>query len=237
MTTIQSIKAELQQQADPEKAAYLPQFFNAVPGGYGEGDRFWGVAVPLQRKTARTYHKTITLPELETLLQDPVHECLQTALFIMVLQYERTREEGEQEAIIRCYLNNLDQVNNWDLVDSSAYKLLGRHLETRDRSLLMELAAQDHLWKQRVAVIATLHFIRQQDFDTTLTLAQRLLHHPHDLIHKAVGWMLREVGNRNQAVEMAFLDRHYMQMPRTMLRYAIEKFDPELRQEYLKGMR
>lgn len=235
MDHVRQIKQELSQYADPEKKEFFPRYFNAVPGGYGEGDQFLGVTVPHQRKIARKYYRQISMDDVVKLLQDPIHECRLTALFIMVNKYERSKDEAEKEGIVQCYLDNLSFVNNWDLVDSSAYKLLGPHLEHRDRQLLYRLAESKDLWKQRVAIITTLHFIRNNDFDDTLQIAEKLLDHPHDLIHKAVGWMLREVGKRDLERELEFLDRHYRQMPRTMLRYAIEKLEPELRNQYLQG--
>ena len=227
------LRAELRSLADPDKAAFYPRFFKAGPGEYAEGDRFFGVTVPLQRKVAKRY---ASLPQrsLRSLLRDPVHECRLTALLVLVLQFERGGV-AERERIVRFYLGHLDFVNNWDLVDSSAHKILGPWLEGRDRSLLYELAASGHLWRQRVAMIATYHFIRRDDFEDALELAARLRDHNHDLIHKAVGWMLREVGNRDRAVEENFLASHYREMPRTMLRYAIEKFEPDRRKAYLAG--
>ncbi len=229
------IRQELKACADPEKAAFLPRFFKAVPGGYGEGDRFLGVTVPLQRKIARTHYSDIELSVLECLLRDQFHECRLTALFILVLKYEKAMGAEEKQLLADYYLGNIDYVNNWDLVDSTAYKILGPHLETADRSLLYELANSGHLWRQRVAIISTLHFIRAGDFNDTLKLSEILLDHKHDLIHKAVGWMLREVGNRDFNTEYIFLKRHYQAMPRTALRYAIEKFDPALRKQFLTG--
>lgn len=228
-------RQELKACADPEKAAFLPRFFKAVPGGYGEGDRFLGVTVPLQRKIARTHYREIELSDLERLLRDQFHECRLTALFILILKYEKATGAEDKQLLADYYLGNIDYVNNWDLVDSSAYKILGPHLENRDRRLLYELACSGHLWRQRVAIISTLHFIRAGDFADTLKLSEILLNHEHDLIHKAVGWMLREVGNRDFNTEYNFLKRHYQGMPRTALRYAIEKFDPALRKQFLAG--
>ena len=169
-----------------------------------------------------------------SLLHDPVHEYRSTALIILVHKVQKAKLDDEQAEIAKFYTSNLDYVNNWDLVDVSADKILGAYLFDKDRSLLYELAESGHLWRQRTAVIATFYFIRQNDFGDTLKLAERLLDHEHHLIHKAVGWMLREIGNRDPVVELEFLEKHYRQMPRTMLRYAIEKFEPKLRQKFLK---
>ncbi|MBM4236813.1 MAG: DNA alkylation repair protein [Firmicutes bacterium] len=235
MSLLKEIKDDLQKAVIPGKAKELMRFFKTGPGDYGEGDLFIGVTVPEQRKIARRHHKEIPLAELEKLLQDPCHECRLTALFILRLRYEKEKSAPQQKKLVQLYLNNLDYVNNWDLVDSSAPYILGPHLYGKDPALLYELADSGNLWRQRVAVLTTAYFIRQGNFDHTLKLAELLLDHPHDLIHKAVGWMLREVGNRDPECELAFLKKHHRRMPRTMLRYAIEKFDPYTRQKILKG--
>lgn len=233
--SVEMINRELDSLADPAKAAILGRFFQAFPGGYGEGDRFIGVAVPDQRKIARRYYGKVALSELELLLHDPCHERRQTALFILVLKFGKAGSDTEREALVGYYLGNTAYVNNWDLVDSSAYKILGPYLLNRDKRVLYDLAATGTLWEQRIAVIATLHFIRAGSFEDTFALADVLLEHPHDLIHKAVGWMLREIGKRDFEAEFAYLESRYRRMPRTMLRYAIEKFEPGLRRKFLAG--
>jgi 3-methyladenine DNA glycosylase AlkD len=230
------IKTDLTSLADAEKAVFLPKFFQAFPGGYGEGDRFIGVTVPHQRQIARQHYRSTLLSELDSLIGDPVHEYRLTAVFIMVLKYEKAKTEAEKQAVVNYYLGNIRHINNWDLVDSSAYKILGAHLYNTGREMLFDLARSNHLWQQRISVIATYYFIRKGDFNDTLKLAEMLLEHEHDLIHKAVGWMLREIGNRDFDAEYRFLKTHYRKMPRTMLRYAIEKFDPVLRKEFLAGL-
>lgn len=232
-----TVKEELMTYVNSEKALFYPKFFQTHPGGYGEGDRFLGIVIPDLRKVAKGHAHRLALQEMNELLQDPFHEVRMLALFMMILRYEKPLMDEEKERIVHIYLNHLDRLNNWDLVDASAHKILGAHLLERDRSLLDELAHRDHLWSQRVAIISTLAFIPKNQFDDTLRISEILLHHPHDLIHKAVGWMLREVGKRDLRTEMTFLDRHYPLMPRTMLRYAIEKFDEDVRQSYLKGTR
>ena len=227
------MKGALKELADPEKAAFLPSFFRTGPGEYGEGDRFLGVVVPNQRRVARRA-RGIPLDQIRRLLADPFHECRLTALYILVDRYARGDAE-ERARIVQLYLSSLDRVNNWDLVDSSAHKILGAHLKDGDRSLLYELADSGELWRQRIAIIATHDYIRDGDFTDTLALADRLLDHDHDLIHKAVGWMIREVGNRDREAMEAFLAPRYGRMPRTMLRYAIEKLPEDRRQAYLKG--
>lgn len=232
---LQEIKTDLQKAAVPGKAKDLMRFFKTGPGDYGEGDPFLGVTVPEQRKIARRYYKAIAPADLEKLLQDPCHECRLTALFMLRLRYEREKTPSVREEWVGLYLRNLDYVNNWDLVDSSAPYILGPHLYDQDPALLYKLAASGDLWRQRVAVLTTAYFIKQGSFAETLNLAELLLDHPHDLIHKAVGWMLREVGNRDLECELEFLKKHHSRMPRTMLRYAIEKFEPELRGKILNG--
>jgi len=233
MTTKARVVAELKQRADAEKAAFYPSFFKTGKGEYGEGDVFLGVTVPHQRRVARAF-RDLPQREIAKLLSDRRHECRLTGLLILVEQYERGDEQARAKAA-QFYLDKLDRVNNWDLVDLTAHKILGPHLEDTDRSLLDELAASDHLWRQRVAIIATFHYIRQDDFRDTKRIARALINHPHDLIHKAVGWMLREMGKRDRAELERFLKPRYKKMPRTMLRYAIERLPEGLRKKYLAG--
>jgi 3-methyladenine DNA glycosylase AlkD len=235
MIVYKNIKDDLNDFADEKKSGFLPKFFKAFPGGYGEGDLFLGVSVPHQRAIARKYFRAISHGETELLLRGIFHEHRLTAIFILVMKYEKAESEKEKDAIISLYLDNLDFINNWDLVDSSAYKLLGAWLFNREKDLLYELALSENLWKQRISIISTLYFIRNCYYQDALNIALLLLNHEHDLIHKAVGWMLREIGNRDPEIEMEFLIKHYRTMPRTMLRYAIEKFDQDLRQGFLKG--
>jgi 3-methyladenine DNA glycosylase AlkD len=233
---LQKIKNALLSHADQKKkAGELAKFFQTVPGGYGEGDTFLGVKVPDQRAVARQFYKDASLDDIAVLLNENIHEHRLTALFMLVLKFQKSKTEVEQQSIVNCYLQNLEGVNNWDLVDSSCYLILGPWLINRDKQILYDFAYSDKLWLQRIAMITTMHFIRNRQYDDALELAEILLHHPHDLIHKAVGWMLREIGNRDYDVEYNFLVKHYRNMPRTMLRYAIEKFDEEVRQGFLKG--
>lgn len=235
MGSLQEIKADLEKAVVPGKAKDLMRFFKTGPGEYGEGDIFIGVTVPEQRKIARNHYKDTVPDELEKLLRDPCHECRLTALFILRLKYEKEKSATKKEELVKLYLNNLDYINNWDLVDSSAPYILGPYLYSSDSTLLFELAESGELWRQRIAVLTTAYFIKHGRFDETLKLAEMLLEHPHDLIHKAVGWMLREVGNRDLDCELEFLKKHHNKMPRTMLRYAIEKFEPALRKNILSG--
>ncbi len=229
----------LRELARPEKAEFLPGFFQAYPGGYGEGDKFIGVVVPDQRRVARSF-ADVSRTEISKLLKSPWHECRLTGLFILVGQFEKSRSpktlnESEQKDIVDFYLSHLDRVNNWDLVDASAHKILGQWLliNPKQRKLLKKLAQSDSLWEQRVAVIATLPLIHQGEFDEIMELAGQFLTHPHDLMHKAVGWMLREVGKQDIRILRSFLTENHQDMPRTMLRYAIEKLPEKERQHWL----
>ena len=236
MKSNQAIKEELGRYVSIEKAVFLPKFFKTSPGSYGEGDKFIGITVPDQRKVVRKFYNDTSLEEIEELLQEPIHEYRSTALFFLVLKYEKAKTEVVKKAIVDLYLNNTSYINNWDLVDCSAEKILGAYLWDKEKDLLYEFANTDHLWKQRIAIITTFHFIKKQQFADTLSISKLLLKHKHDLIHKAVGWMLREIGKRDFEVEFNFLKEHYKEMPRTMLRYAIEKFEEDLRQRFLKGL-
>ncbi|MFC5626459.1 DNA alkylation repair protein [Algoriphagus winogradskyi] len=227
--------AALSDKANPVKAAFFPRFFKSKPGGYGEGDQFLGVIVPEQRKVAKAVFKEISFEEITVLLQNKYHEVRLTAIYILVYRYQKLKTNSEQKQLVEFYLSKLDYVNNWDLVDSSCHHILGHYYLSKDKSLFYELADSGHLWKQRVAMISCYYWIKRGHFEDALALAEKLLHHEHDLIHKAVGWMLREIGNVDFEVEMEFLRKYYKTMPRMALRYAIEKFDPELRRQFLKG--
>ena len=235
MNLAEQIKTDLDKLSDLKKAESLPVFLKAIPGGYGEGDCFIGVIVPKQRQVAKRYYRLVSLVDAACLLQSPVHEHRSTALFMLVYKFAEAKTDVEQSELAKFYLANTRYVNNWDLVDSSADKILGAYLFNRDREILYRLAVSDNLWEQRIAVIATFYFIKNYQFEDTFKIAELLLNHKHDLIHKAVGWMLREVGKRDLSAEIAFLKKHYHKMPRTMLRYAIEKFSPELRKAFMKG--
>jgi 3-methyladenine DNA glycosylase AlkD len=229
------IFATLSDKANPVKAAFFPRFFKSMPGSYGEGDQFLGVIVPEQRKVAKAVFKEINFQEISELLQNPFHEVRLTAVYILVYRYEQLKSDKAQKELVDFYLDHLDYVNNWDLVDSSCPHILGNYYLNREKELFYSLAETDHLWRQRVAMISSMYWIKRGQFDDALALAEKLLHHEHDLIHKAVGWMLREIGNKDFEVEIGFLRKYYTTMPRTALRYAIEKFDSELRQRLLKG--
>ena len=232
--THKDVLDELLTLANPEMAEHSYRFFQAFEGGYGEGDKFLGIRVPPQRKVAKKF-KNMNLNEVELLLQNEFHEARLTALLIMVYRTEKASPE-ELEDLFILYMNNLKYINNWDLIDSSARFVVAMYLEDKDRSVLYDLAQSDDLWEKRVAMITCHHYIaKRHEFKDALLIAEILLHDTHDLIHKAVGWMLREIGNVDLDTELEFLNKYYKEMPRTMLRYAIEKFDEPLRLQYLKG--
>ncbi len=230
-TRAAALVARLRREADPVRAQFLPSFFKTGPGQYGEGDRFLGLTVPQTRRLAVEYQE-LPLEELEALLESAWHEARLLALLILVRRYKRATA-ADRQAIVRLYLRRTDRINNWDLVDTSAPDILGAHLLTRSRAVLRRLARSSSLWERRIAIVSTYRFIREGQFRDTLELAERLLGDRHDLIHKAVGWMLREVGKRDEAVLRRFLDRHAPAMPRTALRYAIERLPPSDRQRYM----
>ncbi len=219
--------------ADPAVAAHSERFFKTAEGEYGFGDRFLGIRVPVIRQAVKIFHAA-PLSDAEKLLKSKYHEVRLFALLLLVYRYAKAAAP-EQETIYHLYLNNTPYVNNWDLVDSSAPYIVGAHLEQRDRSVLYDLSKSDTLWERRIAVMSTFYFIKKDQFDDTLHIAEQLLCDEEELIHKAVGWMLREVGKRELAVEVAFLKEHYQMMPRIMLRYAIEKFSAAERLRYLHG--
>jgi len=223
--------AALQAAADPVRAAGAMRYFKTGPGGYGEGDRFIGVTAPQLHKLSRDF-KAMELEQAEVLLNDPVHEARSLALLILVIRYARSGET-ERQCIFDLYLKNLDRVDNWDLVDSSSAYIVGPHLQHRDRALLDELAASPIIWRRRVAVLATWHFIRAGELAPTLALCDRLIADKHDLMHKACGWMLREAMKRDQKAVEDWLIARTPGIARTTLRYAIERLPPERRAWYL----
>lgn len=228
------IKEEIKKYASEERRVLNMRYFKTGEGQYGYGDIFLGVTLPHIRAVMKPYLTTITLQDMETLLHSKEHEFRLAALLFMVDRYRR--DISQREAIVNLYINNTDFVNNWDLVDSSAHHILGNWLEDKDRSLLYDFAKSGELWKERISIIGTMNYVcKNMDFTDALNISEILLHHKHDLIHKAVGWILREVGKRSIIAEEEFLKKYYKEMPRTMLRYAIEKFPEDKRQAYLKG--
>jgi 3-methyladenine DNA glycosylase AlkD len=225
------IQAELAKNKNPKRAKAQTWFFKTAPGQYGQGDIFYGISVPVQHKIAKKF-SNLDFKSLEKLLHSKIHEHRLTALFILVEQYKKS-DDVTKKKIAKFYLKNKHRVNNWDLVDSSAV-ILGNYLADKDKSVLYKLAKSKKLWDRRIAIIATQDMIRHGKFSETLKISEILLCDKEDLIHKAVGWMLREIGNKDQGLEEKFLKKHYKKMPRTMLRYAIEKFDQKKRNFYMK---
>lgn len=230
--TTRHIKDELATLGNPAKAAHLSGFFKTGKGQYGEGDLFIGVTVPEQRNVAKKYQDA-DFSVLEELIRSPFHEERLTALLILEHQFTKHKKDEERQRHIDFYISHTNYINNWDLVDLSCYKILGKWLADKDRGLLYEWAAEDHLWRQRIAIVTCMYFVRQGDFQDCMAISDLLLNHPHDLIHKAVGWLLREIGKKDKKTLTDFLHSRYQRMPRTMLRYAIEHFPEEERKKYL----
>ena len=229
---IEAIQSQLVSLSNPDDAFFLQRFFKTGPGEYGEGDIFRGIRVPVLRRLSKN-HQNISLKFVKQLLCSAYHEDRLLALLILVGKYTLA-DETEQAAIYTLYLDNTRFINNWDLVDTSAEHIVGAYLNDKNREPIYRLARSICLWERRIAVLATFHYIKRGSFDDTLQIAEILLHDKEDLIHKAIGWMLREIGKRDLQKEEVFLQTYHQQMPRTMLRYAIEKFPQEKRLGYLK---
>ena len=234
MSDAKTISKELRSFATKEKAEFLPRFFKTGKGDYGEGDRFHGVVVPDQRKVANKFSSTTSKEVIIELLHSPFHEERQTGVFILCNKFNEAKKTGKEKEWYDLYLKMAERINNWDLVDSSAHVIVGQYLEDKDRSILYKLAKENSLWKNRIAVVATWHFIRKNsDLKDILQLSEIMLTHKHDLMHKATGWMLREGWKKDAKQIEKFLDKFATQMPRTMLRYAIEKMEETKRKGYL----
>lgn len=231
MLTSKQVEQELRSLSSPERAASSKWFFKTGKGQYGYGDKFLGVTVPNQRKVAIKFAELPT-NDIKNLLESPLHECRLTALFILVSQYKRA-DEARKAQISKFYLTNRDRVNNWDLVDSSSSQILGNHLLHRDRKILYKLAKSQILWERRISIISTLAFIANDQFEDSLSISQILLDDSEDLIHKAVGWTLREIGKKSRPTLLEFLDQYAGSMPRTALRYSIEHLPPIQRKHYM----
>ena len=223
---------------DEAQAVNLARFFRTGPGQYGEGDVFLGLKVPVTRQVVKRLWRTCTFADLEECVGSQFHEVRLAALLVLVQMFQHAKNNPlEQQRCVDFYLSHTLYINNWDLVDLSCYEIVGVWLlDKADRHLLYELASEGHsLWEQRIAMVSCMAFVRQGQFDDCLAIADRLMGHPHDLIHKAVGWLLREVGKRDRQLLVDYLAPRYRTMPRTTLRYAIEHFPPEIRKDYLKG--
>ncbi len=228
---LDNILKKLDALSDPDKAAKSLRYFKTGKGDYGEGDMFIGISAPQLRALSKA-HQTLPVQGCFTLLKNEIHEARMLALFILVLKFKKA-DPNQQTDIFQQYLQHSPFINNWDLVDCSAPHISGPYLLHRDKHILYKLATSDLLWDRRIAMLSCFSFIRDHQFDDAIKLSERLLHDKEDLMHKAVGWMLREIGKRDGAVERAFLDKYADSMPRVMLRYAIEKFNQAERQHYL----
>lgn len=223
---------ELLSLKNDELAQHLIRFFKTGKGQYGEGDKFLGIRAPKTREIAKKYYKTTPLTEIQGMLDNPYHEIRLCALLMMVFIYEKT---DRKEEIVNLYLKNTKNINNWDLVDNTAHKIIGAHyIKTKNPEIIKKLAESNHLWSERIAVVAQWSIVKTKEYALLLDLCEKFLTHRHDLMHKAVGWMLREAGKQDEAVLLGFLDKHCKTMPRTALRYAIERLSPGLRQYYMK---
>ena len=240
MKILLEIRKELQKRSEERLISRKHKFFQCHKGGYGEGDKFLGVDNPNLRAVAKVY-RNICIKEITALICSEYHEERLLSLLIMDLQYthadkKRSLNPTLQQKLYTLYLEKISHINNWDLVDLSAPNIIGKYLLNKDdRKTLYSLATSNNLWQERIAILSTLTFIRNKDFTDTFKLAEYFLPHPHDLMHKAIGWMLREIGKKDLTAEETFLTKHYQQIPRTSLRYAIEKFPENKRQKYLKG--
>ena len=228
------ILQELSAGQNPEKARLMARFFKTGKGKYAEGDLFWGLTSAAVQKTARKYAAGISLREVDALLAHPFHEARSCAVVILVWQYQHAKTPQERKAVFDFFVPRLPRANNWDLIDVSVYKIIGAQLFGSGAELLFGLAESCNLWEQRAAVVSTLYFIKRGKLDVTFALCEKLLSHPHDLMHKACGWMLREAGKQDEAALCAFLDKFAAVMPRTMLRYSVEKLSPHKRTFYMK---
>lgn len=230
--TAKDVKQRLESLASPDVAKSSVRFFKTGPGQYADGDIFIGIKVPTLRKVSQEF-RSLALDEVESLLNSPIHEERHLALMILVLQVAKCND-AYRRAVFDFYIRNTKFINNWDLVDCSSPQLVGGYLWDKSRKPLFQLAKSKSLWERRIAIVSTQYFIRQEDFADTLELSRRFLNDEEDLIHKATGWMLRTVGDTAKPILEAFLDQHAAAMPRTMLRYAIEKFPPDQRRAYLQ---
>ena len=231
--SLTEIRKAISKQKNPTQALILQRFFKTEKGEYGEGDIFYGIKVPEQRTIAKQF-KDLAFEDLKELIKSKVHEERLIAAFILVDQF-KIGDEKKKKIVFDFYLKHKEGINNWDLVDLSAPKIVGAYLIDKEKDLLYKLAHSKDLWEKRISIISTQTFIREHFFEDTLNISKILLHDKPDLIHKAVGWMLREIGNRDLETEEDFLKKHYKKMPRTMLRYAIEKFPEKKRKDYLQG--
>lgn len=232
---LNDIKSTLHDLADPNKVETVSRYFKTGKGEYGEGDKFLGITVPNQRLVAKEYYQNISLDEIKDLLSFDIHEYRLVSLLMLVNKYEKLKDEKVRSEIVKFYLSQTARINNWDLVDTSCYKILGHYcFHQKCEDLLYDLADSDNLWEKRIAIVSTMYYIKQNALEIVPEIVVKNLNHSHDLMHKANGWMLREMGKINEEKLIQFLDQYTLQMPRTTLRYAVEKNDPILKDYYMK---
>ena len=231
--TAELLIESLRELADEQKAKFLQGFFKTGKGQYAEGDVFWGIKVPETRQVAKAY-RVMPLVEVEKVLKNSVHEVRLCGLMILMEQFKKANQ-ADKKIIVDFYLSNTQYINNWDLVDLSCYKILGTYLLDKPRDILYTLARSKNMWEQRIAIVSTLAFIRNGELDDTLAISEMLIDHSHDLIHKAVGWMLRELAKRDEFAMIDFVEKHYSRLSRTTLRYAIEQLPEDVRKSVLRG--
>ncbi|MDP2090438.1 MAG: DNA alkylation repair protein [Candidatus Gracilibacteria bacterium] len=223
---------DLEKLSDPNRAINSARYFKTGLGQYGEGDKFYGITVPETRIVVKKYYKLLSLDDVEKLILNEYHEQRLTGLLVLVAKFKSANED-EKKSIYEFYMAHTKNINNWDLVDTSASYIVGNYLYDKDRTILYELSKSDNLWEKRISIISTFFFIAKKDFNDSLKICKILMNDSHDLIHKATGWALREIGKKDEEVLTKFLDENTLHMPRTMLRYAIEKFDENKRKHYL----
>ena len=232
---LDDIKSTLADLSDKEKSKILSRYFKTGKGEYGEGDIFLGITVPNQRLVAKEFYQKVSLQEIKDLLSFDIHEYRLTALLMLVLKYEKSKNDKERKQLVDFYLSQTARINNWDLVDTSCYKILGHYCFLhKQENLLYDLAKSDDLWEKRIAIVSTYCYIKNKTLDIVPEIVVMNINHPHDLMHKANGWMLREMGKMDEEKLIEFLDEYTLQMPRTTLRYALEKIDPILKDYYMK---
>ncbi len=232
---LEQIKSTLHDLADVNKAKILSRYFKTGKGEYGEGDQFLGITVPNQRLVAKEFYQDISLEEIKDLLSFDLHEYRLTALLMLISKYEKTKDANAAKELVDFYLSQTSRINNWDLVDTSCHKILGHYAFHHNKEdILYDLANSTDLWEKRIAVVSTWYYIRKKTLDIVPEIVEINLNHPHDLMHKANGWMLREMGKKDDEKLIHFLDEYALKLPRTTLRYAIEKIDPTLKDYYMK---
>lgn len=232
---VNEIKTALHDLSDAEKISVYQRFFKTGKGEYGEGDTFLGITVPNQRLVAKEYYNQVSLKEIKELLSFDIHEYRLTALLMLVAKYEKSKDVNFQKEIVDFYLSQTSRINNWDLVDTSCYKILGHYCyHLNEEHFLFDLAKSEDLWEKRIAIVSTMYFIKKKSLDIVTEIVLMNMNHPHDLMHKANGWMLREMGKKDEEMLTLFLDVNATRLPRTSLRYALEKLSPELKEYYMK---